>query len=364
VCTRVYGCARVSLVRARFISRRTLQAAVVVASGNHRPPPPLSSPVQTLLFYRWTCAFIMELINSRCVHCSPQMHQCSGCFSNDQTAKRKARAEKKKLSACPTRTPVALDFDSPDASMPRTPVAIVLDAFDSLDANVAVSPAIVELVVNQLNHLSPKRAPSAPALGPRSSAAGAFTHGLVSPPPGLVSPPPAFVSPPPSSFYADDYVFAAMGDPPPLAVNSQVLFPMPASKIATKLPAKRKDKDKFDLSSSESGSGSGSEQSDSSSQTHASCSKKTSEEKKKKMPRITKEERLCVCDWIQKLRKDQKMLNGRWIRNGGAKGQTMTATSSEVKTSGAYEALAMCARARAYAFLLICERYMSAQVRQ
>ena len=35
------------------------------------------------------------------------------------------------------------------------------------------------------------------------------------------------------------------------------------------------------------------------------------------------------------------MLNGRWIRNGGAKGSTMTATSSEVKTSGAYDCLAM-----------------------
>jgi hypothetical protein len=313
-------------------------------SAHHATPPPPPRVFQTLLFHRWTCAFIMELINSRCVNCSPQMHQCSGCFSNDQTVKKKARAEKKKLSA----------------GLIRTPVAIVLDDFDSLDASIAVSPAIVDRVVNQIIHLSPTRAPSSPVPSLQSSTAAAFRHGFVSPPfivstpPGFVSPPPGFVSPPPSISlnYDGDHVFPAMGDAAPLSVNSQVLFPIPASNIASKasaatmLPAKRKDK--FDMTSSDSGSGSG--QSDSSSQTgedeHASLSKKTRQEKKKKMPRISKEERLCVCDWIRKLRKDQKMLNGRWIRNGGAKGQTMTATSSEVKTSGAHEALAMCARTR------------------
>jgi hypothetical protein len=62
---------------------------------------------------------------------------------------------------------------------------------------------------------------------------------------------------------------------------------------------------------------------------------------KPKMPRITKEERTSVCEWIVKSRPDGKMLNGRWIRNGGAKGATMTATSAQVKTSGAYEALSL-----------------------
>ena len=61
---------------------------------------------------------------------------------------------------------------------------------------------------------------------------------------------------------------------------------------------------------------------------------------KKKMPRITNEERAAVCVWIQKTRSDGQMLCGRWIRNGGAKRSTMTATSGEVKTSGAYDALA------------------------
>ena len=62
--------------------------------------------------------------------------------------------------------------------------------------------------------------------------------------------------------------------------------------------------------------------------------------RKKPMPRITPEERKCVEKWLQKSRKDGKMLNARWIRNGGAKGQSMTATSCEVKTQGAYDALA------------------------
>ena len=62
--------------------------------------------------------------------------------------------------------------------------------------------------------------------------------------------------------------------------------------------------------------------------------------KKKKMPRITNDERSAVCVWIAKPRHDGSMLNGRWIRNGGAKHQSMTATSGQVKTSGAYDALA------------------------
>ncbi len=59
-----------------------------------------------------------------------------------------------------------------------------------------------------------------------------------------------------------------------------------------------------------------------------------------KMAKITVAERTNVMEWLQKLRKDKKMDNGRWIRNGGAHGATMTATSGEVRTSGAYVALA------------------------
>jgi hypothetical protein len=72
----------------------------------------------------------------------------------------------------------------------------------------------------------------------------------------------------------------------------------------------------------------------------AEVSSKQNDKTKTKMTRITKEERNVVCVWITNDRPDGKMTNGRWIRNGGAKGATMTATSGEVKTSGAYDSLA------------------------
>ena len=49
-----------------------------------------------------------------------------------------------------------------------------------------------------------------------------------------------------------------------------------------------------------------------------------SKKKKANMPRIQANERVCVENWLQKWRKDGLMLNARWIRNGGAKGVSMT----------------------------------------
>lgn len=268
----------------------------------------------------------MELINSRCKVCSPQMHQCSSCFSIDQTTKKAARAAKKLLSA--------------QAIPIQTVLPHVLDFYDALDPLIAMEPAIVARVVN---HLSPLR-----VVSPSS--------GFVSPPPSTslngagvvvahISPTP-FVSPPLN--YADDNVFPAMGGAAPLSINGQVLFPMPASPRTTLLPAKRKNP--VDLTS-ESSEGEGADSSSSETGGDDEDTKTKKEEvKRKKIPRITKDEQVYVCDWISKLRKDGKMLNGRWIRNGGAKGSTMTATSSEVKTSGAHEALAMCERARTLLF--------------
>jgi hypothetical protein len=90
----------------------------------------------------------------------------------------------------------------------------------------------------------------------------------------------------------------------------------------------------------------------------------TTKKKVQKMPRITKEERTSVCDWIQKERSDGKMLNGRWIRNGGAKGATMTATSAEVKTSGAYDSLATSWLRMFCCFITSClRRYVTRKLR-
>ncbi len=81
--------------------------------------------------------------------------------------------------------------------------------------------------------------------------------------------------------------------------------------------------------------------SDNSDSSDTSSDKEEDPAKKVKMPRITTDERAAVCVWIAKTRPDGSMLNARWIRNGGAKGSSMTATSGEVKTSGAYDALAL-----------------------
>ena len=302
-----------------------------------------------------------ELVDSRCQGCFLTRYQCSVCQQLDKTIKKNYRSRRATERAKPppfglgTASPIRLyEPATPVATPVASPVAKVLDRFDSLDASVAVFPAIVESVVNQLNHLSPTRAPqSSDGLQVRSDLNGlrGVNTEFVSPPPGFVSPPPPeFGFPHPSTAGVLFPMSAIPSRPdhphPPANANSKIASKASA---ATMLPAKRKDKD-LDLTSSGSDSDSDSETGDDDEQLtgyeHNISGKKTSD-KKKKMPRISKEERECVCDWIRKLRKDGKMLNGRWVRNGGAKGSTMMATSSEVKTSGAYEALAMCERARA-----------------
>lgn len=67
---------------------------------------------------------------------------------------------------------------------------------------------------------------------------------------------------------------------------------------------------------------------------------KAKQVRKKNLPKLNEQERMAMENWVCKKRSDGLMLNARWIRNGGGKGKSMTATSSEVKTSGAYEALA------------------------
>jgi hypothetical protein len=296
----------------------------------------------------------MELINSRCKVCSPHDHQCSACLSVDKTAKKAARAAitaKKQLSV----NTVPIQTGSPH----------ILDFYDALEPLVAMEPAIVARVVD---HLSPLRVvsplPEFVSPLPSTSLNGAVPLSALPPLPSL-----GFVSPPPSTSLnaagvVVTHVFPAMGGAAPLSINGQVLFPMTASpkntksaskasattfaSLATKLlPVKRKDP--VDLTS-ESSEGESADSSSSQTGEDDEDTKRKEEVKKKKLRRITKEEQVCVCDWISKPRKDGKMLNGRWVRNGGAKGSTMTATSSEVKTSGAFEALAMCERARTLLF--------------
>lgn len=60
---------------------------------------------------------------------------------------------------------------------------------------------------------------------------------------------------------------------------------------------------------------------------------------KKRLPKITEEEKSLVQKWLQKEHTGHNQLNARWIKGGGGHGSGMT-ESKAVKTSGAYEALA------------------------
>ena len=129
--------------------------------------------------------------------------------------------------------------------------------------------------------------------------------------------------------------------PPPKTPSAPKTFsriPPPKTPSAppkTIIGKKRKAVEKASPSSSDLDSDSGG-----SAHTDDEALKNSPTGKKTKMSRISKDEREAVDCWITKSRGDGKMTNGRWIRNGGAKGATMTATSGEVKTSGAWDALA------------------------
>ena len=83
-------------------------------------------------------------------------YQCTDCQQLDKTI-RKGYRNKRAIERRPppfgtTASPIRLY--EPGTPVVASPVAVVLDRFDSLDASVAVSPAIVRSVVNQINHLS------------------------------------------------------------------------------------------------------------------------------------------------------------------------------------------------------------------
>ena len=73
----------------------------------------------------------------------------------------------------------------------------------------------------------------------------------------------------------------------------------------------------------------------------AATKAKAKKARKPNLPRLNEPERMAMENWVAKPRSDGLMLNARWIRHGGAKGKNMTATSGEVKTLGAYVALAL-----------------------
>jgi hypothetical protein len=231
-----------------------------------------------------------ELMNSRCKDCSPKAYQCSACASNDVTVRKAARLAKK------------MQLQHQGTKLFPTVVDIVLTS--------VVSPQLPNPVtfasVNTLPPVSP----------------------------GLVSEFPSM--PPPAPLFAyGQQLF-------PEAVDASTFMNVEARPF-TPLSKRLRDHDELSLTSSFSSDsecdaeGSAISTAD---DEEAEVSSKQNDKTKTKMTRITKEERNVVCVWITNDRPDGKMTNGRWIRNGGAKGATMTATSGEVKTSGAYDSLA------------------------
>ena len=271
-----------------------------------------------------TCLQMSELIYSRCKVCTPHLYQCKACSSSDKKTISLARsAKKQQLSALP-----------PTNLFPSHDPLPVLDPVAPANSTVAAPSPPLALVAPAIAAARSGKKISSPPCTPK------FTE--------VVFAPSSPLSP---LDYEDDHVFPPLTAPAHLSFQGETLFPVPFCPAIPLFPVpasiiKRvRSHDEFSLDSEfNSGTDAKSDASttdgDEDDETAAVASVASKTKGTTRMDRITKEERTHVCTWIQKRRKDDKMTNGRWIRNGGAKGQTMTATSGEVKTSGAYDALA------------------------
>jgi hypothetical protein len=286
------------------------------------------------------CLFVClmsELVNSRCKDCSPKTYQCTPCSKLDVTVRKQMKIkkdqEKKKLgSVClfplqqyppmPPAAPLSINGQV----MHPPPIA----SPNMFDGHVMHPPPIASPNLFAAD-VSPKASPVVARPSPSPSTIAASSD--------LRTPEPAAnVSPKASQCFArpsNVFINPSLLSPQKAAIKPALVA---AACVVLSSTTKKRSRDGSDLSDCESDCSS----SNGSAMTlSGECLKMNANAKPAKMSRITKEERFAVCDWIVKERSDGKMLNGRWIRNGGAKGATMTATSSEVKTSGAYEALAL-----------------------
>jgi hypothetical protein len=295
----------------------------------------------------------MELMNSRCSVCTPQMHQCSGCFSADQTARKAARQAKK--NQAPAIRPLILEYLSQPVAV-APPVVPFLSEFPLLSppaplfvpeqqlfpsVDIAVAPKTPTSAAGELNSKTPK---SAAVKNPKTpNSAAALSVGSPKSPNSDAVKNPTRLGCLQKRLH-DEYDANSSSDDSHHRARHKIPMPIPSradlaalqQKLQEKMDALQK-RQKLSVKSRSPSASDGTTSSDDD-VADEDVDVKTS---KDRLPRITAEERSCVCDWIAKDRKDGKMNNGRWIRNGGTKGATMTATSSEVKTSGAYEALAM-----------------------
>jgi hypothetical protein len=257
-----------------------------------------------------------ELLDSRCKVCSKHNFQCKACRSCDKETLTTARLAKKgkqlsnvpPMKLFPTSVAIALTSVAPH-SVAIAPVALV---------PVAFSPVAHDY---EVDHVFPPMPPALPV--------SIFGQQV-------------YPAAPTDDYYNEAFsdVESAFPPSPPSPSTRVRSFTSPPSSKKRKM---QKPKNIPSISDSDSNSGSTTtveDGEDDEACDDASDAEAAHKDKKAKMPRITQEERSTVCMWIVKLRPDAKMNNGRWIRNGGAKGATMTVTSGEVKTSGAYDALA------------------------
>lgn len=265
-----------------------------------------------------------ELLESRCNACRPKSFQCTPCYKNDVTVRKQMAAAKK----------VEREKQDPVRLFP---------------ADTAKAPEVLRE--------DGQRYPPMPEPAPLTL----FGIQVFPPPTNLFPPPstPPSIAAPFLNAVANPFCAPTVSGPPTVPASSIAKKPSPKKPAATpKKPSKvsgckiKRPHNETDLDSDSDDSHtraahkSPDASSSSESDDESSVSDGTDDGSSKvalakpKMPRITKEERTAVCEWIVQPRADGKMLNGRWVRNGGAKGVSMTATSSEVKTSGAYEALA------------------------
>jgi hypothetical protein len=304
---RLYACACVR-VRTRV---RTRVAVVCVLDAAHREYFAAMLPCFTcwLLGARSVACYqtMSELVNSRCKDCSPKAFQCTACSKNDVTVRKRMNWAKKQ-----------------EREMQRASVCLLSNT----------------IVVVPVEHDAPEDSDTVGHVYPPMPFPAPLTinNQVLYAPPSIASP---LMGTPKSGLNSTPVV--------PKSANNKASLILPVivsavPKSAPKFSPVASCKRAYDDVNSDSEEFKRPKKHDSSSDSDCdTCSSSGSAKKettKQKMARITKEERQGVCEWIMKVRKDGKMLNGRWIRNGGAKGATMTATSSEVKTSGAYESLA------------------------
>jgi hypothetical protein len=299
-----------------------------------------------------------ELVESRCEDCSRKSFQCTPCSKQDVTVRKLMREQAKanvmlsqyrlfEFPPMPPPAPLVLDnqvvFPPPSISSPMLNVSSDPLAAPSI---LQASPTTPTKRLREDVPAVPKKlaANASPSVIPVPKAANkkAIVKQSAVKTPGVLSTTSPTVRRDEFDLESDDAskipVPKVPAVPKKLAAKASPSA-IPVPKAAVKIAAV-KAAPESDSASSNCDTCSCCSDSESDDSPPIVTGKAKEGQKPPKMAKISLVERSLVIDWCSKDRKDGKMNNARWIRNGGAKGSTMTATSGEVRTSGAYEALA------------------------